>query len=142
MIVTFCGHRELSDSKAVEAWLLTTCQQLIAEGAEVFYLGGYGAFDLLAAKVLRQLKRAHPPLKLILVLPYLNRRIPDAAYDETVYPPLESVPYRFAICKRNEWMADHADVIVACVTHAWGGAYRMLQYAQRRHKRLLLFQPN
>ena len=55
-------------------------------------------------------------------------------YDGTIYPPLENVPKRLAIIKRNEWMVDHADVIVAYVLHDWGGANDMLQYAACKDK--------
>ena len=60
-------------------------------------------------------------------------------YDVTIYPPLENVPKRLAIIKRNEWMVDHADVIVAYVLHEWGGASTMLQYAVRKGKEIIRY---
>ncbi len=104
MKITFCGHKEVLDSKCVEAWLRKVCSELICHGAKEFLLGGYGRFDFLCAEVLRDLKKQHPHIRLILVLPYLNSSILTDGYDETVYPPLESVPKRFAISRRNEWM--------------------------------------
>lgn len=80
---------------------------------------GYGGYDNMYAAVLRELKRAYPHIRLILVLPYLNSNILTDGYDEMVYPPLESVPKRFAITKRNEWMARECDVVVAHVTNGW-----------------------
>ena len=59
----------------------------------------------------------------------------------SVYPPLERVPRRFAIARRNRWMVDQADVVVACVQRSWGGAAEMLRYAQRRGKAVLSFPP-
>ena len=47
--VTFCGHRDLPDRAAVEAWLRRTLPCLYAQGARRFYVGGYGAFDAAAA---------------------------------------------------------------------------------------------
>ena len=38
-------------------------------------------------------------------------------YDGTLYPPLETIPRRFAISHRNRWMVDAAGVGVACVLH-------------------------
>lgn len=104
MKITFCGHKDIHDRDAVERWLYDVCRDLILQGAEEFYLGGYGGFDHLSAAVLRELKKTHPQIRLILVLPYLNSSMPTDGYDETVYPPLESVPKRFAISRRNEWM--------------------------------------
>ena len=51
--------------------------------------------------------------------------------------PLEKVPRRYAIVKRNEWMVDHSDTVVSYVTHGWGGAAKTLAYAKRRHKTIL-----
>ena len=44
MIVTFCGHAQLSQNSDVEKWLYTVTGKLIEEGAASFYLGGYGDF--------------------------------------------------------------------------------------------------
>ena len=76
---------------------------------------------------------------MVLVLPYLNSTIDTSGYDYTVYPPLESVPPRFAISKRNQWMVEQVDVVVAYVTHSWGGAAQTLDYARRKKKRILQY---
>ena len=139
MKITFCGHKDVADREAVERWLCSICSELITQGADEFYLGGYGGFDHMCAVVLRELKYANPHIRLILVLPYLNSSILTDGYDETVYPPLESVPRRFAISRRNEWMVMESDVVVAYVTHGWGGAAKTLKYARRKKKQILLF---
>ena len=139
MKITFCGHNDVADREAVERWLYSVCSELIIQGADEFYLGGYGGFDHMCAAVLRELKRANPHIRLILVLPYLNSSILTDGYDETVYPPLESVPRRFAISRRNEWMVMEGDAVVAYVTHGWGGAAKTLEYARRKKKKILLF---
>ena len=36
-------------------------------------------------------------------------------------------------------MADSADVVVAYVTHEWGGAARTLEYARQCGKRVMLY---
>ena len=72
MKVTFCGHKEVAERDAVEQWLRSVCSNLIAHGADEFYLGGYGGFDHLCAAVLRELKKPHPQIRLILILPYLD----------------------------------------------------------------------
>ena len=92
MIVTFCGHAQISQSEKIEKWLYAVTQKLIEQGATTFYLGGYGAFDLLAASVLRAQKKRYPQIELILVLAYLNTGRDTSGYDITVYPPLETVP--------------------------------------------------
>lgn len=139
MIVTFCGHSELPHNEAVRIWLEDVVASLISEGAREIYLGGYGAFDRLAASVLREKKKTREDLKLVMVLPYLNDRVDTFGYDYIVYPPLEAVPSRFAISKRNEWMVQKAAVVVAYVTRGWGSAAKALDYARRIRKRVILF---
>ena len=139
MIVAFCGHNEVANPDDVRLWLEHTVGDLIHRGATTFYLGGYGGFDRLAASVLHKVSAANPSVESILVLPYLNRKGEDDLYDGTIYPPLENVPKRLAIIKRNEWMVDHADLIVAYVLHEWGGANAMLQYAIRKGKEIVRY---
>ena len=137
MIVTFCGHRELHEPEKVKAWLEEVVESLIHEGTDTFYLGGYGQFDALAAAVVREKKERYPQIRSVLVLPYLDREYDASAYDETLYPPLENVPRRYAISRRNEYIVDHADVVVAYVVYSFGGAGKTLKYAERKQKRII-----
>ena len=139
MIVTFCGHREIAQTTEVEEWLQTVIHGLIEQGATTFYLGGYGAFDGLAASVLRKEKKNHPWIERILVLAYLNGRQDAVGYDGSVYPELEKIPRRFAILHRNRWMVQSADVVVAYVLHDWGGAATTLRYAKQKRKRIISY---
>ena len=138
MVVMFCGHKEISEPDKLRRWLEETVETLIQRGADSFYLGGYGAFDRLAANVVWSKKRLYPSVQSVLVLPYLDRAVDATDYDGTIYPPLENVPKRFAISRRNEWMVDHSDVVVAYVIHEWGGAATTLRYAKRKHKEIIL----
>ena len=136
-IVTFCGHKEIADTSTVRVAVDETLRGLVAEGADYFLLGGYGGFDSLAAHVVYDLKRDNPQIHSTLVIPYLNRDYDTKLYDDTTSPPLEGVPLKFAISKRNEWMVDQADVVVAYVQHSWGGAAATLRYAESKHKRII-----
>ena len=140
MIITFCGHKELNDEKEVRDWLERVTENLIVNGAETFYLGGYGAFGRLAASVLAEQKKQYPHIELVLILPYLNRRKDISPCDSSIYPPLESVPKKLAIVRRNQWMVEQADVVVDYVLHSWGGAAMTLEYAKRKKKRIISFQ--
>lgn len=139
MTVTFCGHAQISQSEKIEKWLYDVTQKLIEQGATTFYLGGYGAFDSLAASVLREQKKQYPQIELVLVLAYLNTRKETSGYDRTVYPPLETVPRRFAISHRNRWMVETADVVVAYVLHNWGGAAATLRCAKQKKKQIISY---
>ena len=137
MIVTFCGHKDIADASTVRAAVDDVLRGLVADGADYFLLGGYGGFDSLAAHAVHDLKQQHPEIHSTLVIPYLNREYNTELYDDTTYPSLEDVPMKFAISRRNEWMVDQADVVVAYVTHGWGGAAATLQYAERKNKRII-----
>ncbi len=139
MNVTFCGHSQVCDRERVRAWLVRVVRALIEEGADVFYLGGYGEFDRMAASVLGQLKDQYPHIQRILVLAYLNRKQDLTGYDDTTYPPLESVPPRYAIVRRNRWMVETADLVIGYVTHDGGGAAGTLRYAGRKKKQILCY---
>ena len=79
-------------------------------------------------------KATYPQIEAVLVLAYLNREIDASRYDSTTYPPLENVPPRYAIVKRNEWMVRESGVVISGVTHEWGGAAKTLDYARRKQK--------
>ena len=139
MIVSFVGHREVADEPEVRRWLEESVSALILEGADTFYLGGYGRFDCLAADVVWRAKEQYPQIRSYLVIPYLNRSYDAARYDGTIYPPLEQIPQRLAIVKRNEYMVDRSDVVVAYVLYSFGGAAQTLRYAEQRKKWIIRF---
>lgn len=74
-IVTFCGHNEMNIGEEVRQRLIRTVEQEIQNGADTFYLGGYGHFDTMAACVVWELKKKYPHIKSFLVLAYLNREV-------------------------------------------------------------------
>lgn len=83
MNVTFCGHSQITKEDTIANWLRTVTQNLIEQGATTFFLGGYGAFDSLAASILREQKKKHPQIELVLVLAYLNTDRDTSGYDST-----------------------------------------------------------
>ena len=137
MVVTFCGHGDTQSDPAIREWLSETITEQIKQGANLFYLGGYGGFDRIAASTVWALKEEYPQILSVLVLPYLDWKVDTSLYDETTYPPLETVPRRYAISRRNQWMVDQADTVIACVNHDWGGAAVTLAYAMRKKKAII-----
>lgn len=137
MTVTFCGHRDTQDTPKLRAWLADSIEKLIAEGADTFYLGGYGNFDLIAASVVWRLKQKYPQIESVLVLAYLGRDVDAELYDRTMYPEIEGGPMRFAIVKRNRWMVDNSDVLIAYVILDNGGAAAARRYAMSKKKRII-----
>ena len=57
--------------------------------------------------------------------------------DASIYPPIEEIPERLAIIKRNEWMISRSDLVIAWVDHSFGGAYKTLSFAKAKKKRII-----
>ena len=137
--VTFCGHRELTleEKDFLKERLYFEIEKLILQGTQEFLLGGYGSFDLLSARVVKQLQIKYPHIRSVLVLAYLHQKYDKTLYDATEYPPLENVPKSLAILKRNEYMVDKADAVVSYVIYHFGGAVQTLLYAWKKKKIVL-----
>ena len=138
MIITFCGHSNYSFDDTVKEKLRGLLLQNIRKNPTCkFYLGGYGNFDSLCLSILKELKADFPNIELLFITPYLNKEYSKLEtaklyYDDIIYPSLESVPPRFCISRRNEWMVDEADLVIAFVKYSWGGAAKTLEYAKRK----------
>ena len=84
------------------------------------------------------MKREYPDLTYAVVLAYLPTEPDWYEPDETVLPEgIETVPKRFAIDFRNRWMIEHADNVIAYVTHSWGGAAKHLKSAENKGKTII-----
>lgn len=138
MTITFCGHSNfLFDNTVKEKSRELLLQEIRKNPACKFYLGGYGDFDSLCLNILKEMKADFPTIELLFITPYLDdnySKLETAKlyYDGIIYPPLENVPRRFCISKRNEWMVDEADLVIAFVKYSWGGAAKTLEYAKRK----------
>lgn len=97
-------------------------------GVKTFWCGGYGEFDSMAARAAHDLKTEYPDIEVILVRAYMPKngeKLSDI-YDDSIYPEsLETVPYRFAISRRNRWMVKNCDMAITYVNHTYGGAYQV-----------------
>lgn len=139
MNVTFCGHSQLEEPEKIKVWLKEIIEDLIKQGAKTFYIGGYGQFDVMAASVLYKMKKQHCNIEIILVLAYPDKKYDASIYDSSIYPPLENIPRRYAILKRNEYMIDISDIVISYVKYNYGGAYTTLKYARRKNKQIILY---
>lgn len=68
-VCAFFGHREIGAD--ISQPLEQAVRTAIAEGATVFWVGGFGAFDSYAAGCVRRLRKEYPHIRLHLVLAYL-----------------------------------------------------------------------
>ena len=143
MIITFCGHSNcLFSDEEKEKLKQLLIKEIRKNPTCKFYLGGYGDFDSLCLRTLRELKKEFQDIELIFITPYLDKSYSKLEfakyhYDDVIFPPLESVPRKFAILKRNEWMVNEADLVIAYVMYSWGGAAKTLKYAKRKKKTII-----
>lgn len=105
-----------------------------------------GEFDKMCSAAVRTAKRRHPELdiKLMVVLPYMMAKVNtdkdlyEKLYDDIIIPmELFGTHYKSAITKRNRWIVDQSDFLIAYVYRDFGGAYSTLRYAYRRKKEII-----
>ena len=137
---TFFGHRDCPET--ILPKLRTTLTMLICQHAvEQFYVGNQGNFDALVRRVLRELQQTYPQIRCTIVLAYLPQQnntstVPDSF--DTLYPEgIENSPKRFAVTWRNRWMLQHADYVVAYITHPTGGAAQFVAKAEKQQKHVI-----
>ena len=146
MTITFAGHSFIFSNNKVKEMVKEQIRNNIIDVKLVTcYLGGYGDFDEICARACRELKQEYDDIEVVYVTPYISlseqAKIKEmqsyGLCDTSIYPPIENVPLRFAISKKNEWMMTNADLIIAYVNRSYGGAYKSLQVAKRKKKKII-----
>lgn len=146
MVVVFVGHREINATEKLKEQIKKVIYESISvQKKTIFYCGGYGKFDLLCAQVVKKLKKKEININSFFVTPYVGvnywnklKSIEESnLYDGIVIPPIKNTPYKYSICRRNQFMVDWSDMIISYVNHNWGGAYKTLEYARQKKKRII-----
>lgn len=143
-ICTFIGNKDVLLDKSDIIRLKNIITTAITEhNVHEFYCGNYGNFDIACASILRSLKHVYD-ISIVFVTPYMNKRYLSNErikffYDEILYPALETTPCKFAIIKRNKFMIDKSDIVIAGVYKSYGNAFRFLKYAQSKNKKIFYF---
>ena len=134
----FFGHSEVTHN--IRPKLTAIIEKLITEdGVTEFYAGNQGQFDSMVFYVLKELKAKYPKIRYTVVLAYMpDEHIKEVYGEGTLFPDgLESVPKRFAISKRNDWMISHSDVAVCYVYKVTGGAAKFRDKAKKNGLRII-----
>ena len=146
-ICCFAGHANIYSQDKIKEKLKKEIINLIENyGVTEFYNGGKGDFDWLCAQCVDKLRKDYPFIKSYLILAYMPKEKDKNEYDDsalalfdsTLYPSIEKTPRRFAIVKRNQWMINNADFLIAYIDHSWGGAYKTFEYAKRKKHILVI----
>lgn len=137
----FSGHRELPenfDGQELERLLET----LAGAGVKTFFFGGAVGFDLVAANYVLRLKEKFPEIVLVACIPcdgqekYYSAEEREqyvralAQSDEVVI--LSDHYYRGCMLRRNDYMAERADALIAFCRKSTGGtAYTVRAFKKR-----------
>ena len=140
-VCTFAGHREVYQANISEMLDEAISKIINTDDSFRFLVGGMGEFDGMCSSAVRRAKRKYPntEIRLELVLPYLTQELNDnklyyeTSFDDVVIPiELAGVHYKSAITKRNRWMVEQSDWLIAFVYRDFGGAYTTLRHAEKK----------
>ena len=144
--VSFFGHRLVERASEIEVGLEILLHDLITHKQYVeFLVGRDGEFDLLAASAIRRAVNQYGcgNTSLILVLPYMKAEYLDnkqsylSYYDEVeICSESSNAHYKSAIRLRIRSMVDRSDLVVCCIQHKSGGAYKTVLYAKKQGKQV------
>ena len=89
--------------------------------------------------VLKELKARYPQISYTVVLAYMpDEHIRELYGEDTLFPDgLESVPKRFAISKRNDWMIQQSCFAVCYVHKITGSAAKFRDKAEKKGLRAI-----
>lgn len=143
--VSLFGHRIIEDYITVESKLYELLRIIMQNSSREieFLVGRNGDFDLMAASVIRKLKKetGNENAFLSLVLPYETAELRNNTESfESYYDSIEicdSQNFKYAIVARNRDMIDRSDMVVVYVKNKSGGAYQALEYAENNQKRVV-----
>lgn len=140
---SFTGHRYIPDNFDKEK-LKNTVESLIKKGVEVFYNGGAMGFDLLCAEVVLSLKEKYQNIQLILCIPCINQEKSYSEKDKERYREVckkadekiyisNTAYFRGCMQKRNIYLADNGDVLLAYLTKETGGTAFTVKYYKKKY---------
>ncbi len=145
--VCFFGHRQVENPFEIEARLDYILRRLIVQKEYIeFLVGRDGNFDTVASSAIKRAIRSYGygNTALTLVLPYdraeyrKNRNSFLNYYDEVeVCEESAGAYYKSAITIRNRIMAERSDLVICCIQHMSGGAYRAVKYAKSLKKPII-----
>lgn len=143
--VSFFGHRIVDNISEVEKKLVKIISYIIEKNDYIrFLICREGEFDWLVSSVISHVTYGHHNSYTVLVLPYMKSAYRDMKFDYSMfYNEIEvckeasEAYFKDAFRIRNKSMIDRSDIIVCCVQHQKGGAYKAMQYAKKQNRRII-----
>lgn len=120
---------------------------LVEQDYRYFGAGGALGFDTIAAQAVLDVKRDHPQVRLILVLPCLSQADRWSDNDKAVYEEIkdkaDKVVYtsqeytKDCMFKRNRHLVDGSSVCICYLTEQTGGTAYTVKYAKKNNLRVI-----
>lgn len=141
--VAFTGHRELPpNSLNIRKSLHNTLTYYINMGYHTFLCGMAMGFDLLCGEEVVKLKENYPNVRLVLCIPCTNQDYYFSAIDKKRYSFLiencddtifiSKNCTKEAMLKRNRFMVDNCNLVIAYKARDFGGTAYTINYALRK----------
>jgi uncharacterized phage-like protein YoqJ len=161
MAVCFTGHRPKKfgtyDETSpvivnVKARLKEKILEQIEEGHRLFITGGALGVDTWAAEIILDLKSEYPDLRLTVAAPCYNYdskwNAPSRQRAKIIAERADSFLYvneceynPQVMSRRNYWMVNHSDTVIAVWTGAPGGTENCIRYAHSRGRKVIYIVP-
>ena len=132
----------------------------------VFYHGGALGYDFFSFFVIMNLKANYPKVKIkqIMTIPFKKQYIKwkkedignyfyclkhsdeiiyvDRLEEYSVKNVIQGIYHPAKMQKRNEYMVDHSDIVIACYDGSNGGTKNCITYAEKLGKNIIKLNPN
>lgn len=148
-VCCFTGHREFKLTRPREEVVEELSTQILKaheEGYTTFITGMAQGVDIWAGEIVKKIKGA----RLIAAIPFPGFESRWSPFWESKYKKLlEKVDWEVYICpeynktayqKRNIWMVDNADLVIAVFNHKPGGTWNTIKYAREVGKEVRLIE--
>ncbi len=144
LTVSLFKHRTIEDVQLAEQKLCELLRIIMCGNSEVeFIVGRNGELDLMAASVIRRLKKEiySENIFLTLVIPYETAELRNNVEAfKNYYDTIEICEayadrsFKYAFTTRSRDMVDSSDLIVVYVKNNSDGAYQNLRYAEKNEE--------
>lgn len=143
--VSFFGHRIIEDISRIEKNLIKVLNHIIENNDYIrFLICREGEFDWLVSSVISRVTYCRHNSYTVLVLPYMKSAYRDKKFDYSMfYNEIEicqeasEAYFKEAFHIRNKSMIDRSDLVICCIQHKSGGAYKAVQYAIKQNKKII-----
>ncbi len=143
--VSFFGHRIVENIPEVEKKLIEIVSGIVENNEYIrFLIGREGQFDWLVSSVISRVAYKRHNTYTILVLPYIKADYRDhkenylSFYNEVeICEKSSQAHFKSAFQIRNRNMVDRSDLVVCCIQHKSGGAYKTVCYAKKQNRKII-----